>query len=37
MCAEAAKMFMVAAKTATKWAERYRTPGPMVRAIVRLR
>jgi hypothetical protein len=26
-CAEAAKMFVVAAKTATKWAERYRTEG----------
>lgn len=56
-CTEAAKMFMVATKTAAKWARRYRedgpagmtdrssrphhsptrTPGPVVRAIVRLR
>ncbi|MEV6628170.1 IS481 family transposase [Amycolatopsis sp. NPDC051106] len=27
-CAAAAKMFMVAAKTARKWADRYRTEGP---------
>jgi transposase len=41
-CAAAAKMFMVAAKTARKWAERYRAEGPGVsdclcKGLVRLR